>query len=196
MRPAPRLVLASASPRRRQLLEEAGIDFEVVVPGVLEASARTLTIRELATQNATRKAVAAARLHRDAVVIGADTLVALEGDVIGKPPNLREAARTLQRLSGRQHQVCTAVFICSVALQVKISFHVFSQVRFRSLSPEAIQAYLAKIDPLDKAGGYAAQGNGSEIIEKIHGSFTNVVGLPMGETLEALRKFGVLPGAA
>lgn len=195
MRLAPRFVLASASPRRRALLEEAGILFEIAIPGIIEVSGPTLTIRELATHNATRKAIAAARGHRDAVVLGADTLVALDGDVIGKPSSLREAARTLQRLSGRQHQVCTAVFICSLALRAKLSFHVFSQVRFRSLSVENIQSYLARIDPLDKAGGYAAQGHGSEVIEKIDGSFTNVVGLPMGETLEALRKFGVLPGA-
>lgn len=192
---APRLVLASASPRRRQLLQEAGLQFDVVVPDVKEASTRTLTIRELATQNATRKAVAVARAHPDAVVLGADTLVVLEGEPIGKPANLREAFKILQRLSGREHQVCTAVFICSAAQRAKLSFHVFSQVRFRALRPAEIEAYLAKIDPLDKAGAYAAQGHGSEIIEKIRGSFTNVVGLPIGETLRALKRFNVRPGS-
>lgn len=194
MRTAPRLVLASASPRRRQLLGEAGLQFEVVAADVTEVVAQTLTIRELATQNATRKAVAVARDHRDAVVLGADTLVALDGIAIGKPANLREAARILQRLGGREHQVCTAVFICSAVQRRKVSFHVFSQVRFRPLTPEMIQDYLAKIDPLDKAGAYAAQGHGSDVIESIRGSFTNVVGLPMGETLRALERFGIRPG--
>lgn len=191
---APHLVLASASPRRRQLLEEAGLQFGVVVADVREVASTTLTIRELATQNATLKAVAVARTNRHAVVLAADTLVALDGLAIGKPANRREAFRTLQRLSGREHQVCTAVFICSVAQRRKISFHVFSQVRFRTLTVEMIQEYFSRIDPLDKAGAYAAQGHGSEVIEKIRGSFTNVVGLPMGETLRALKRFNVRPG--
>lgn len=192
----PRFVLASGSPRRQQLLSEAGLQFEVVAPRVAEsATSRSLTIRELTTGNAARKAMEVARVRPKAVVIGADTLVALGGTLIGKPANLSEAFRILQRLSGREHQVCTAVFICSGVRKEKVSFQVVSQVQFRSLTEAEIRLYLAKIDPLDKAGGYAAQGHGAEIISQIRGSYTNVIGLPMGETLRALRYFGVQPGA-
>lgn len=188
-----RFVLASASPRRQQLLSEAGLRFEVVVPSTAELASRALTIRELTTGNAALKAMAVARLHPENVVLGADTLVALDGVLIGKPANLGAAFRTLQRLSGREHTVCTSVCICALARRKKMSFQVVSQVRFRSLAPSEIRTYLARIDPLDKAGAYAAQGSGSEVIAKIRGSYTNVVGLPMGETLLALRQFGIQP---
>lgn len=189
----PCLILASASPRRRALLDEAGLKFEVVAPETEEWSARALTIREITIANATRKAIAVARARKDAIVLGADTLVALDGCIIGKPAHVREAFDTLRRLSAREHQVCTAVFICSAARRAQTSFNVVSRVRFRALTDDEIHAYLAKIDPLDKAGAYAAQGHGSEIIERIRGSFTNVIGLPMGETLRALRTFGIFP---
>jgi septum formation protein len=190
----PKFVLASGSPRRQQLLTEAGLQFEVVPPNVAEIAGRSFTIREMTTGNAARKAIEVARARPETVVLGADTLVALDGALIGKPANLAAAVRILQRLSGCEHTVCTSVFICSVALQAKISFQVVSQVRFRSLTEAEIRAYLAKIDPLDKAGAYAAQGHGAEIIAQIRGSYTNVVGLPMGETLGALRHFGIQPG--
>ena len=194
-RVAPLFVLASGSPRRRQLLAEAGFRFEVVSPGVPETASPALTIRELTTCNATRKAMEVARARPDAVVLGADTLVALKGHVIGKPASLRQAATMLRRLSGREHQVCTAVFICSGGGRRASSFCVVSQVQFRVLNDAEIAAYHAKIDPLDKAGAYAAQGHGGEIISGIRGSYTNVVGLPMGETLAELRRFGVTPGS-
>ena len=128
-------------------------------------------------------------------MLGADTLVALKGSVIGKPANLREAARMLKRLSGREHQVCTAVFLCAEGGRRASTFCVVSQVQFRALTDDEIVRYLAKIDPLDKAGAYAAQGHGSDIISGIRGSYTNVVGLPMGETLAELRRFGVTAGS-
>ena len=190
----PRFVLASASPRRQQLLSEAGLHFDVIAPGADEVASRALTLRELTIGNAALKAMAVARLHPEAVVLGADTLVALDGALIGKPANHGAAFRILQRLSGREHTVCTGVFIYSLASRKKISFCVNSQVHFHALEPPEIRAYLTKIDPLDKAGAYAAQGHGAEIIARISGSYTNVVGLPMGETLVALRQFGVRPG--
>ena len=189
----PRFILASASPRRQQLLSEAGLQFKIIAPQTDEIASRALTLRELTTGNAARKAMAVARLHPETVVLGADTLVALDGILIGKPANLGAAFRILQRLSGREHTVCTGVCICSLARRKQISFCVHSQVLFRTLEPPEIRAYLTKIDPLDKAGAYAAQGHGAEIIARICGSYTNVVGLPMGETLVALRQFGVRP---
>lgn len=189
----PGFVLASASPRRHQLLSEAGLQFEVVAPQTDELASRALTVRELTIGNAARKAMAVARLHPNKTVLGADTLVTLDGVLLGKPANLTAAFSILQRLSGREHTVCTGVCICSLAPRRQLSFSVYSQVLFRTLEPPEIRAYLTKVDPLDKAGAYAAQGDGADIIAKIRGSYTNVVGLPMGETLIALRQFGVKP---
>lgn len=188
---AAKFILASGSPRRRELLQEAGVAFEVAAPGVPESESSALTIRELTTCNAARKALAVARSRPDAVVLGADTLVGLDGAVIGKPADMAEARRLLRRLSGREHQVCTSVCICAEGGRNANSFSVLSHVRFRRLSDHEISAYLAKINPLDKAGAYAAQGHGSDIIAELHGSYTNVVGLPMEETLASLRTFGV-----
>lgn len=189
----PGFVLASASPRRQQLLSEAGLRFEVIAPQTDELASRALTVRELTIGNAARKAMGVARLHPDKTVLGADTLVTLDGVLLGKPANLTAAFSILQRLSGREHTVCTGVCICSLAPRRQLSFSVYSKVLFRTLEPPEIRAYLTKVDPLDKAGAYAAQGHGADIIAKIRGSYTNVVGLPMGETLIALRQFGVEP---
>jgi septum formation protein len=142
-----------------------------------------------------RKGLAVARRRPEAVVLGADTLVALEGEVIGKPADLDAARATLRRLSGRAHQVCTAVFISAAAGTKSVTFDVVTDVLFRELSDDDISAYFGKINPLDKAGAYAAQGDGSTIIRKVRGSLTNVVGLPMDETLRALRDFGIQPSA-
>jgi septum formation protein len=188
-----RFLLGSGSPRRRHLLEEAGYEFELVEPSVTELSVASLTIRELTICNATRKALAIARNCHDAVVLGADTLVALDGEVIGKPRDLAHAKEILRRLSGRSHEVRTAVFICHLARGQSRSFQEVSRVHFRELDRGAISKYLAKIDPLDKAGAYAAQGHGTEIIARIEGSYSNVVGLPMEQTTRVLRLFGITP---
>jgi septum formation protein len=175
------------------LLAEAGLQFEVVAPAVEENASRALTVRELTIWNARRKAREVARAQRDAVVLGADTLVALAGEPIGKPADFDEARAILRLLSGREHDVCTGVFVCSDRGDRAVSFEVFTQVKFRRLSDAEITAYLVKINPLDKAGAYAAQGHGAEIIARIRGSYTNVVGLPIDETLAALAQFGVAP---
>jgi septum formation protein len=186
-------ILASHSPRRRELLTAAGFEFETVSTGVAEKSDTHLTLRELTICNALRKGASVARLHPGSVVLAADTLVALDGEVIGKPRDLEDAAQILQRLSGRTHEVCSAVFISQLAANRSACFQEISRVRFRRLSRREIDNYFAKVNPLDKAGAYAAQGHGAEIIARIDGSFTNVVGLPMEETICALRKFGIEP---
>lgn len=191
----PRFVLASASPRRRQLLSDAGYEFDVVSPGVEEVAHGWLTIRELTIWNAARKATDVSKSLPDAVVLAADTLVMIDGDVLGKPSDFEEAVTVLQRLSGRAHEVWTAVRITHAARAKSESFHEISRVHFRKLDDRAIRNYLAKIDPLDKAGAYAAQGHGTEIIDRIDGSYTNVVGLPMEKTSRALRAFGVTPSS-
>ena len=150
-----------------------------------------LTLRELTAFNAMRKAMTTARLRPKHVVLAADTLVIIDDHVLGKPGDKDEAVAMLQRLSGRAHEVCTSVFICHLINAKSISFHEISRVRFRRLSRDGIDKYLTRVNPLDKAGAYAAQGFGSEIIEKIDGSFTNVVGLPMEKTIAALAEFGL-----
>lgn len=188
-----RLLLASASPRRRQLLAEAGYDFEVVAPAVTELQSDTLTLREVTCCNALRKGLAVARAHPDRVVLAADTLVALDRQVIGKPADRADAARLLRLLSGRTHLVASGVFICHLRRGESMAFTVLSRVVFKKLSPRTIENYLGTIDPLDKAGGYAAQGNGGMIIAKITGSRSNVIGLPLEKTSAALRRFQVRP---
>ena len=188
-----KLLLASNSPRRRELLTEAGFDFESFGPNVEERFDVDLTLRELTALNASRKALAAARAHPKKVVLAADTLVAIDDHILGKPANKNEAIAMLERLSGRAHEVCTSVFICESVRTRSTSFYEISRVYFRKLSRDEIENYFKRVNPLDKAGGYAAQGFGREIIEKIEGSYTNVVGLPMEKTIRALEEFGVVP---
>jgi septum formation protein len=192
----PSLVLASSSPRRVALLSEGGFEFEIASPRVTEKFSTNLTLCEVTLWNAIRKGMSIAQTRPDAVVLAADTLVALENQIIGKPADLSEAAQILQRLSGRTHQVCSAVAIYQQTLGKSAVFHESSHVRFRRLSDAMIQSYLAKVDTLDKAGAYAAQGSGAEIIAKIEGSFTNVVGLPMEKTVAELAKFRIRPKLA
>lgn len=189
----PRLVLASASPRRRHLLTEAGYDFEVVTPEIEELHSEKLTVREATSYNALRKGLAVARAHPGRVVLAADTLVALDHQLIGKPADLAEAARLLRLLSGRTHVVASGVFIAHLHRGKSIAFSVLSRVVFKKLSEQTIAEYLARIDPLDKAGGYAAQGEGGTIIERILGSQSNVIGLPLEKTGSALRLFEIRP---
>jgi nucleoside triphosphate pyrophosphatase len=187
------LLLASSSPRRRELLAQTGFAFESVSPRVRERSDVDLTLSELTLLNAIGKGISVARKYPVKVVLAADTLVALDGNVIGKPLDLADARKILGRLSGRVHQVCSAVFVCHLAGARSTSFREISHVRFHRLSREKIDNYLSKVNPLDKAGAYAAQGHGAEIIAGIEGSFTNVVGLPIEQTVRALREFGIAP---
>jgi septum formation protein len=189
----PSFVLASSSPRRAALLFDSGFEFEIAAPRVAEKFDVALTLHELTLWNAIRKGMSVAQTRPDDVVLAADTLVALKNQIIGKPPDLNEAAQMLPRLSGRTHEVCSAVLIYHQTMGRLVAFRDISRVRFRRLNRATIEKYLSKVDPLDKAGAYAAQGSGVEIIAKIEGSFTNVVGLPMEKTITALAKFGIRP---
>lgn len=172
---------------------EAGFDFEIFAPTVDEKFDVDLTLRELTALNAMRKAMTAARFRPKNIVLAADTLVAIDDHVLGKPKDKNEAVAMLERLSGRAHEVCTSVVICHLDSAKSTSFYEISRVRFYRLGRDKIDNYLGRVDPLDKAGAYAAQGFGSEIIEKIDGSYTNVVGLPMEKTIAALDLFGIKP---
>ena len=178
-RKCPPLILASSSPRRAELLRQAGWEFKVVPSAALEIHHQELTARELAQINAYRKARAVAKKFPDALVLGADTLVFLDEQFFGKPSTLEEAYRMLEQLQGRTHQVVTA--ICLVHLRERWQRLVtdITAVTFRPLDAVSIRKYLTQVDPLDKAGAYAIQEHGDWIVEGIAGSFSNVVGLPM-----------------
>jgi septum formation protein len=189
-----RLLLASRSPRRRELLCAAGYPVKTIDPRVKELVSPDLTLRELTLANAARKALAVRRQNPDAIVLGADTLVALDNKVLGKPRDLVHARTILRQLSGRTHEVCTGVYLIGPRRNF-ITFAEISRVRFRELNDKIIAGYFKKVNPLDKAGAYAAQGQeGEMIIASIAGSQSNVVGLPMERTREALASFGIRPG--
>lgn len=179
------LVLASGSPRRRELLAAAGVVFEVVISSAEEIHDPSMSPAILCEHNARLKAEAVATLRPDATVIGADTLVFIDDEPLGKPADLGEARRMLRRLSGRSHQVCTGVCILYPCGKAQC-FHGLTEVTFLSLDDAAIDAYLAKVDPLDKAGAYGIQEFGEQIIAGIRGSFDNVMGLPVDQVIAAL----------
>ena len=183
MRP---LVLASASPRRRQLLTEFGYQFTVVPADIEEVAPPHLTPREIALWNARAKARAVAANRPEDIVLGVDTLVAFEGKVFGKPRDLDEAFAMVSELNGRSHEVFSGGCLIRAATREEQNFSEISRVHFRQLTPARLRAYLARIDPLDKAGAYAAQDDRGEIIDHVEGSFTNVIGLPMQRLAEAL----------
>ncbi len=182
----PRLILASGSPRRKDLLEEAGFSIEVMRPDVDELEDPAIPIRELTVINAQLKGADIAAQHPKAIVISADTLVLLGDVVFGKPADRAEAESMLAQLSGRIHHVFTAVCIQCRHRELVDSFAVATAVRFRDLDSDQRRAYHKLIDPMDKAGAYAAQEEGHRIIEAMEGSRTNVIGLPMKEVKESL----------
>ena len=187
------LILASGSARRADLLAEAGYRFSVVTGPVTELFVDFLTPRELTLFNARRKAFAVAPRHPEAVVLAADTIVALGHKKFGKPRDLTEARCFLEELSGHTHSVFTGAAVVHYA-QSRLCYEVAqTEVTFRKLTGSEIENYLSRINPLDKAGGYAAQTDPGSIIETVDGSFSNVVGLPMEKITATLARFEVEP---
>jgi septum formation protein len=186
--PAP-LVLASASPRRSDLLHRAGIRFEVCPAGIPEIEQPGETPVAFAQRLAHSKALAVAErigASPPRLVLGADTIVVLDGDVLGKPRDSDHALELLERLTGREHSVVTAVaLVASDTLQVWQAA-VTSRVEMRAVERDELIAYVATGEPLDKAGGYAVQGGARSFVTRIHGSETNVIGLPLDETIDLL----------
>ena len=185
------LILASASPRRQELLQQIGCEFRVVVSNAEEISGDGFSPERTAVENARRKAEeVASREKGGAAVLGADTVVAVDGEILGKPKDEADAARMLRLLSGRQHFVFTGV---ALAYQGKVFEDVVrTAVWVDALSEEEIAAYIATGEPMDKAGAYAVQGKAAQFIPKIDGSFSNVVGLPLHAVKELSRKAGII----
>ncbi len=189
-RALPSLVLASASPRRAELLRGIGAQFTVVPSQIPELHHDDMTALELARINAYRKARWVAKKHPDQTVLGADTLVYLEDKLFGKPSTVEEAYRMLEDLQGRTHQVVTAVCLLHLRDRHQKLFTEVTAVTFRPLDAVAIQRYLVHVNPLDKAGAYAIQEQGELLIERISGSWSNVVGLPTERLLTEFEEWG------
>jgi len=182
----PPVILASASPRRSQLLASMDIEFEVVPSHVEELIDGYDFIPDLCEANARIKAEPIADMHPECLVIAADTMVYLEDTLFGKPTDIDDAHRMLTRLQGRTHQVTTGVSLIYHNEEISKSFSVITNVTFLSLDAGQISEYLAKIDPLDKAGGYAIQEQKQMIAKRVSGSVSNVVGLPVERLKEEL----------
>ncbi len=175
----PPLILASASPRRAELLRQLVAEFKIIPSDAAEVSDEHLSPYELCQLNAHRKARAVAKKIPDDLVLGADTLVFLGREILGKPRNLADARRMLARLQGRTHQVVTGVCLMHLRTHREKVFAVSTDVTFLPLTAAQIRDYLSKMNPLDKAGAYAIQEHGDLIVSEISGSYSNVVGLPM-----------------
>jgi septum formation protein len=182
----PPLILASASPRRADLLKQLKLDFEVMPSDAKEVFDENLSPLELCQLNAHRKARVVAKKHPDALVMGADTLVFLDHKIFGKPRDAAEAKQMLLQLQGQTHQVVTGVSLMRLREYRERLFAVSTDVMFRPLTPEQVDEYLAKINPLDKAGAYAIQESGELIISEVSGSYSNVVGLPVEKLRQEL----------
>lgn len=187
----PKLILASQSPRRLELLKQITDQFEVVPSSVEEKLDYGLRPEENARMLARAKAESVAKNYPDCWVIGADTLVTLHQEILGKPVDVPDAERMLRRLSGKEHRVVSG--ICVVSPGKTLDTAVMSKVRFKSLTDEEISGYIQTGEPMDKAGAYAIQGQGSFMIREFSGSHSNIVGLPIEELKIILEKTGYGP---
>jgi septum formation protein len=185
------IVLASASPRRRELLSQLKLPFEVDVSGLEEKAPPGMGPHHLVRELSLHKAQAVAARHGNAVIIAADTIGLIGGIILGKPRSEEEARQMLKSISGRRHRVITGFTILDTMSGHSLSRSVETIVHIRRLTPAGISAYVRTGEPLDKAGGYAIQGVGAVIVEGIEGDYSNVVGLPLAALAASLKEFGV-----
>ncbi len=187
-----RLVLASASPRRAEMLKLLGVDFDRLPGDIDETFLEGETPREHVLRLSEGKAALAARGRPDAWILGADTIVVVAGEILGKPGSPAEAAAMLEQLSGRKHEVLTGFAIIRQDLCIRVREVVRSTVLFREISGDEMAWYTGTSEPYDKAGAYAVQGMGACFVREIRGSFSNVVGLPLCEVFEALKRVNAI----
>jgi MAF protein len=183
-----KLILASASPRRQELLRSVGLKFKTIPAHVNEDYIKGESPQQHVRRLAQEKAQLIARKYPRAWVLGADTIVVIDGLILGKPKNKTQAKEMLKKLSGSEHKVFTGFTVIQVASKVSHSDIVQSTVKFKKISAAELDWYIACDEPYDKAGGYAVQGKGAYFIKSIRGSYTNVIGLPLCEVLETLKK--------
>ena len=188
-----KIILASSSPRRKELFEKLGIRFSIIPSLADEIPREGEPPQEFAVRASTEKALAVARnLNSGCVVIGADTIVVIDGEILGKPGDEEEARFTLKKISGREHRVITGFSIVKPKMEVLHREFVESRVKIKILAPWEIEGYINTKEPMDKAGAYGVQGIGAFMVQEIHGSYTNIVGLPLAQLVGALTKLGIL----
>lgn len=186
-----KIILASASPRRKEILGITGMKFNVCVSGYEEDLMLKMKPRDLARFLSRKKAEDVAHKFKDAVIIAADTFIVFKSKLLGKPHTEKEAVKMLRMLSGKAHSVITGFTIMETGAGKIVSRSVETKVYFKKLTKEEIVAYVGSKEPLDKAGAYAIQGLGGLFVEKIEGDYFNVVGLPLCALAESLKKFGI-----
>jgi septum formation protein len=190
------LILASASPRRRDLLAACSIPFEIIPSMIDEQPLPDEPAAAYVQRLALAKATSVAQRHPDAVVLGADTTVSIDGLILEKPQSLDDARQMLNRLCGREHEILTGVAVVAGEMAGGFGHQyaqamVASRVLMRHFTAATVEWYIATGEPMDKAGAYAVQGLGGALVERVQGSYTNAVGLPLTETLSLLRRFGI-----
>lgn len=188
-----KIILASASPRRKNLLRQIGLDFEVHVSNYKETIDTRLTPHKLAQKLSLGKARDVATKHKNALILAADTFVVFRGEILGKPKDTQDAKRMLWLLRGASHSILTGFTIIDTPSGKTVTKSIESTVYMKKLSQREIDAYVATGEPLDKAGAYGIQEKGSIFIEKIEGDYFNIVGLPIYSVITELKKFGITP---
>jgi septum formation protein len=186
-----KIILASASPRRKELLEKIGLKFEVEPSNYAEDMHSKLNPDELARAISLGKARAVASKHKNAIVIAADTFIVFRGKIMGKPNTEAKARKMLMTLKGKSHSVITGFTIMDTEENKVLTKSVETVIHIKKLTPKEIDAYVKSKEPLDKAGAYAIQGLGSVIVERIEGDYFNVMGLPLSALAESLKEFGI-----
>jgi len=181
-------VLGSSSPRRAELLRKAGIDFEVVFPENINEEQISADPVSHVLELSRNKAESVAKKVRDSIILGADTIVVLNGEILGKPRDSEEAFKMLKKLSGMQHKVYTAISLVDKERGKTLSGYQLTKVKFNQLKDKEIKDYIETGEPLDKAGAYGIQGMGNFLVEKIEGDLDNVIGLPLRKLEELLKK--------
>lgn len=185
------IILASASPRRKELLGRIGLRFEVEPSNYEEDMPSGLEPHELAQRISLEKAKVVASKHKNAVVIAADTFIFFSGQILGKPRTENEARKMLKTINGKPHSVITGFSIIDTGKNKTLSKSVETKIYIKNLTSAEIDAYVKSKEPLDKAGAYAIQGLGAVIVERIEGDYFNVIGLPLSALTEALKEFGI-----
>src|SRR3989344_8421951 len=186
-----KIVVASASRRMKKLLEQIGLQFEVCVSNFDEKEGSNLTPHELAKNLSLGKAKEVASKYKNAIIISADTFVSFKGAILSKPETKENARQTLKLLSGRAHPIITGFTILDTRTGKTVSKSIETKVYMKKLTDEEIEGYIKTGEPLDKAGAYGIQERGAMFVEKIEGDYSNVVGLPLYELVEELKKFGI-----
>lgn len=184
------MILASKSPRRREILSQFGFNIEIATVEVEEVSDKREVVDQL-MDISRKKSQEVAKKNPDKYVVSADTAVIIDGEVLGKPRNKEEAKETLRKLSGRAHQVITAYTLFNLSKDVIHSDYDTTMVYFKELTTEEIEWYVATEEPMDKAGSYGIQGKGTILVEKIEGDFYNVMGFPLSKFYEDLKSLGM-----